>query len=156
MAPTSASRHPRSVHVSKVSWTPRLFEKKTRLQSTAAGLARLALSFTKFPQKPGASALDSHCGAKLRSIHLIKDPPVCPKSQGAKRKIRPRMRSPAFHLRHQRPIGAVSQVSWTAVFLCFPSDEGHPERNSHWGRADRGIFSSLRLLFTLFNFALGN
>jgi hypothetical protein len=42
MGQTSASRHPRSDHASKVSWTPRLTEKKTRLQSTAAGRARIA------------------------------------------------------------------------------------------------------------------
>jgi hypothetical protein len=75
-------------------------------------------------------------GAKSTSIQLIKGPSVCPKSKGATRKIRPRIRNPAFQLRHRRPIGAVSRVSWTGAFL--PLDEGDPERNFHWGLEGRG------------------
>jgi hypothetical protein len=53
MVQTSASRDRRSVHASKVSRTLRLIEKETRSQSTAAGLARAAVSFEKLSQKHG-------------------------------------------------------------------------------------------------------
>jgi hypothetical protein len=128
--------------------------KKTRLQSSAAGLrgtAKINFLSKKFsvavahghrkkmshgdrkPQYDSKSSLKNgrmgvrFCcsGAKSTSIHLIKGPSMCPKSEGATKKIRPRMRNPRDH----DPIGAVSRVSWTGVFLA--SEGGHPERNFH-------------------------
>jgi hypothetical protein len=42
---------------------------------------------------------------------------VCPKSQGATRKIRPRTRNSAFHPRDHDPIGAVSRVLGREFFF---------------------------------------
>jgi hypothetical protein len=116
--------------------SPHREENTTAKHRPRTGKSRTLIQ--KMHTKTGRIGLRFSCsGAKSTPIHLIKGPSVCPKSEGTTRQIRPRIRNPAFPPRDHRPIGAVSRLSWTRVFL--PSDGGDPERNFHWGPEVRGI-----------------
>jgi hypothetical protein len=128
MRQTSDSRHPRSVHASKVSWTLRLIDKKTRLRSTAARLTRTAVSLKERSQtKRRRDTL-----LQWRKININSTDQGLfwvPKITASNTKNPTKDEKSRISSSSTQSIGAVSRVSWTGVSL--PSDGGYPERKFH-------------------------